>query len=138
MQYKIPVQIENEDPIIFWLWLKQLAVVMCWSWLWYWVFNSLQPSLWNEAALVPTVLIVWLSLLIALFKQYEMTFIPFILALLRLNINFKERFWMWWVDSFSPLDIWNVTLNELKADDKVDFENKMEKIKNLENSLNKL
>lgn len=138
MQYKIPVQIENEDPIIFWLWLKQLAVVMCWSWLWYWVFNSLQQSLWNEAALVPTVLIVWLSLLIALFKQYEMTFIPFILALLRLNINFKERFWMWWVDSFSPLDIWNVTLNELKADDKVDFENKMEKIKNLENSLNKL
>lgn len=138
MQYKIPVQIENEDPIIFWLWLKQLAVVMCWSWLWYWVFNSLQPSLWNEAALVPTVLIVWLSLLIALFKQYEMTFIPFILALLRLNINFKERFWMWWVDSFSPLDIWNVTLNELKTDDKVDFENKMEKIKNLENSLNKL
>lgn len=138
MQYKIPVQIENEDPIIFWLWLKQLAVVMCWSWLWYWVFNSLQQSLWNEAALVPTVLIVWLSLLIALFKQYEMTFIPFILALLRLNINFKERFWMWWVDSFSPLDIWNVTLNELKTDDKVDFENKMEKIKNLENSLNKL
>lgn len=138
MQYKIPVQIENEDPIIFWLWLKQLAVVMCWSWLWYWVFNSLQPSLWNEAALVPTVLIVWISLLIALFKQYEMTFIPFILALLRLNINFKERFWMWWVDSFSPLDIWNVTLNELKTDDKVDFENKMEKIKNLENSLNKL
>ena len=68
MQYKIPVQIENEVPIIFWLWLKQLAVVMCWSWLWYWVFNSLQPSLWNEAALVPTVLIVWLSLLIALFK----------------------------------------------------------------------
>jgi hypothetical protein len=43
--------------------------------------------------------------LIALFKQYEMTFIPFILALLRFNINYKERFWKQATDNFSPLDI---------------------------------
>lgn len=138
MQYKIPVQIENEDPILLWLSLKQLWIIMGGFWIAYGIFKSLETSTWAEIAAIPSIFIVAVTLFVALFKQYEMTFIPFILALLRLNINFKERFWMWWVDSFSPLDIWNVTLNELKADDKVDFENKMEKIKNLENSLNKL
>ena len=138
MQYKIPVQIENEDPILLWLWLKQLAVVMWWSGLWYGIFNTLQPSFWTEAALVPTVIVVWISLLIAMFKQYEMTFIPFVLAILRFNINFKERYWIQNTDSFSPLEIWNVILNEKSQEEKVDFENKMDQIKNLENSLNKL
>jgi hypothetical protein len=34
-----------------------------------------------------------------------MTFVPFILALLRFNINYKERSWQAKTDSFSPLDI---------------------------------
>ena len=138
MQYKIPVQIENEDPILLWLWLKQLAVVMWWSGLWYGIFNTLQPSFWTEAALVPTVIVVWISLLIAMFKQYEMTFIPFVLAILRFNINFKERIWSKWVDNFSPLDIWIITNNIKKDDNKIELENKTEKIKSLQDSLNKL
>jgi hypothetical protein len=30
MQYKIPVQIENEDPIMLWLSLRQLMIIMVW------------------------------------------------------------------------------------------------------------
>lgn len=138
MQYKIPVQIENEDPIIFWLSLKQLIIIMAWWAIGYWVFNSLEPNTGWEIALIPTVIIVWITLFIALFKQYEMTFLPFILAILRFNINFKERWFVKSVDSFSPLDIWIIVNNEKKEDEKVDFKDRSEKIKSLEDNLNKI
>jgi hypothetical protein len=32
MQYKIPVQIENEDPIVLWLSIRQLAIIFIWWW----------------------------------------------------------------------------------------------------------
>ena len=138
MQYKIPVQIENEDPIVFWLSLKQLSIVMIWWGIAYWIFTSLEPNVWAEIALIPTIIIAWITLFVALFKQYEMTFLPFILAFLRFNINFKERIWSKWVDNFSPLDIWIITNNIKKDDNKIELENKTEKIKSLQDSLNKL
>lgn len=138
MQYKIPVQIENEDPIIFWLSLKQLMIIMGWWAIGYWVFTSLEPNTGWEIALIPTVIIIWITLFIALFKQYEMTFLPFILAFLRFNINFKERSFGKGVDSFSPLDIWIIVNNEKKDDEKIDFQDKSEKIKSLEDNLSKI
>jgi len=138
MQYKIPVQIENEDPIIFWLSLKQLVIIMVWWAIAYWVFNSLEPNIWWEIALIPTIIILWITLFIALFKQYEMTFLPFILALLRFNINFKERSFVKGVDSFSPLDIWVILNTEKKDDDKIDVQDKFEKIKLIEDKLSKI
>lgn len=138
MQYKIPVQIENEDPIILWLSLKQLMIIMVWWAIGYWVFNSLEPNTGWEIALIPTVIIVWITLFIALFKQYEMTFLPFMLAILRFNINFKERSFVKAVDSFSPLDIWIIVNNQKKDNEKIDFQDKFEKIKSLEDNLSKI
>lgn len=138
MQYKIPVQIENDDPIVLWLSLKQLWIMMVWWGIAYWIFTSLEPNVWGEIALIPSIIIAWITLFIALFKQYEMTFLPFILALLRFNINFKERQWWKWVDSFSPLDIWIITNQVKKDDSKIELEDKSEKIRNLNESLNKI
>ena len=138
MQYKIPVQIENDDPIVLWLSLKQLIIIMIWGWIAYWTFNSLTNKVWPEIALVPAVIILAITLFIALFKQYEMTFIPFILALLRFNINYKERMWQAKTDSFHPLDIWIIVVNTKKDDSQIDFKDKMEKIKSLEENINKI
>lgn len=138
MQYKIPVQIENEDTIIFWLSLRQLMIIMVWWGIAYQIFTSLEPNTGWEIAAIPSIIIFAITLLIALFKQYEMTFIPFILALLRFNINFKERFWIKWIDSFSFLEIWIVVNNTKKEDSLMDFKNKIEKIKSLEENLNKI
>ncbi len=138
MQYKIPVQIENEDPIVLWLSLKQLVIIMIWWAIAYWIFNSLAPIAGWEIALIPTVIIIWITLLIALFKQYEMTFLPFMLALLRLNINIKERCWVQWIDSFSPLDIWIIVNNEKKEEVNMDFKSKMEQIQSLEDNISKI
>ena len=78
------------------------------------------------------------TLFVALFKQYEMTFLPFILAILRFNINFKERSWESGVDSFSPLDIGIIVQSDSKKEDIVDMKTKAEKIQSLENNLEKI
>ena len=77
VQYKIPVQIENEDPIFLWLSLKQLVIIIIW------IF----------------------TLIVALFKHSEMTFVPFLLNLIRQIINSEPKKWVKWVDSFQPIDI---------------------------------
>jgi hypothetical protein len=44
MQYKIPVQIENEDPIVLGLSLRQLAILMIGGGIAYSIFTGLAPS----------------------------------------------------------------------------------------------
>jgi hypothetical protein len=44
MQYKIPVQIENEDPIFLGLSLRQLTIIMIGFSGAYGIFQSLAPS----------------------------------------------------------------------------------------------
>ncbi len=138
MQYKIPVQIENEDPIVAWLSLRQLAIIMIWWSIAYSLFTSLQKSLWTEIALIPAIIIWWIALLIALFRYSEMTFIPFILSFIRFKTNLEERKWMKWIDSFQPIDIWYLTSSQSKKEEKIDFTSKIDKINELENKLNKL
>jgi len=138
MQYKIPVQIENEDPIVAWLSLRQLAIIMIWWSIAYSLFTSLQKSLWTEIALIPAIIIWWIALLIALFRYSEMTFIPFILSFIRFKTNLEERKWMKWIDSFQPIDIWYLTSSQSKKEEKIDFRSKITKINELENKLNKL
>ncbi len=138
MQYKIPVQIENEDPIVLGLSLRQLAIIMIWWSIAYSIFTSLAPSAWAEIALIPTIIIAWLSLLIALFKFSEMTFIPYILSFIRYKSNIEERKWIKWVDSFQPIDIWFLANNESKKEKSIDFSSKIDKINDLENKLNKI
>jgi hypothetical protein len=138
MQYKIPVQIENEDPIVLWLSLRQLAIIMIWWSISYSLFTSLAKNLWNEIALIPSLIIMWITLLIALFKYSEMTFIPFVLSFIRFKSNIEERRWIKWVDSFQPIDVWYLTSSQSKKEEKIDFTSKIDKINELEDKLNKI
>lgn len=109
MQYKIPVQVENEDKIILGLSLRQLIIIMVWGGIAYSVFQALEPQVWWDIALVPSGIILALFVWVAILKIHHMSFTPFVLALARLNINARERGWRMWTDSFTPMDIWFVT-----------------------------
>lgn len=139
MQYKIPVQIENEDPIMLWLSLRQLSIIMVWWGIAYWLFKKFASS-WvpAEVALIPTIVIIIITLFIALFKNSEMTFIPFVLSFIRFKINLPERTWRSWIDSFHPLDIWFLTETEAPKKENIDFQTKMDKIKELDEKLKKI
>jgi len=138
MQYKIPVQIENEDPIVLWLSLRQLAIIIVWWTLAYNIFTSLSPNLWAEIAFIPAAIVGWIALMIALFRFSEMTFIPYILSFIRFKSNIEERKWIKWVDSYQPIDIWYLTSSQSKKEEKIDFTNKIDKINELEDKLNKI
>lgn len=105
MQYKIPVQIENEDKIFLNLSIRQLTIIMIGGGIGYSVFKSLEKSAGAEVALFPTVIIVGFSILVAVFRHSEMTFLPFALNLVRLNLNVGSRVWSRGVDSYSHLQI---------------------------------
>lgn len=52
MQYKIPIQIENEDTIVAGLSLRQLVIMMVWGGMAYGIFKSLEPNLGSEISLI--------------------------------------------------------------------------------------
>lgn len=138
MQYKIPVQIENEDPIVLWLSLRQLAIIMVGWWIWYSLFTSLAPNIWAEIAAIPWIIIFLITLMIAIFKYSEMTFVPFILSFTRFHTNISERKWIKWVDSYQPIDVWFMSNTSAKKNEKIDFSSKIDKIKELDDKLNKI
>ena len=138
MQYKIPVQIENEDPIFLWLGLKQLMVIMVGWWIAFVLFDNLRLTIPKEIAAIPAIIVFLITVLVAVFKHSEMTFIPFFLNLLRWMINPSERKWDKWVDSFQPIDIGHVVNYDWKKADTIDFASKKEKLQNLEDNINKL
>ena len=138
MQYKIPVQIENEDPIVFGLSLRQLIILMIWWAIAYWIFNGLVWSVWTELAALPAIFIALITFLIAVFKHSEMTFVPFVLNLLRFHTNSSERVWVKWVDSYHPIDIWFITNQDEQKNETIDFQDKIDKIKELDDKLNKI
>jgi hypothetical protein len=76
--------------------------------------------------------------LIAVFKHSEMTFVPFVLNLLRYQVNGKERVWEKWIDSFQPIDIGFVTAENETKEWTIDFQDKIDKIKELDDKLNKI
>lgn len=137
MQYKIPVQIENEDPIILSLSLRQIFIILAWIGIWYLMFNSLSQSIWTKLALIPAIIIAGLWGFIAIFKYSEMTFTKFVLSFIRFKVNLAERRWMKTVDSFSALDIGYIVVNN-KKEEKVDFWDKMSKMKKMESELEKI
>ncbi len=138
MQYKIPVQIENEDPILLGLSLRQLTIIMVWWGIGYTIFQSLNGRVETLVAATPAVLITLIAIVIAVFKHSEMTFVPFILAILRQNINYKERVWVNTIDSFQPIDIGYVTWITEVRKETVDFTSKKDKIKELNDKLSKI
>ena len=122
MQYKIPVQIENEDPIFLGLSLRQLMIIMIGFGIAYLLFQNLAPQTGGEIALIPSGAIAALTVAVAIFKYNEMTFVPFILSLIRFNIFPKERSWQNTVDSFQPIDIGFVTNFEEKKQEEIDMQ----------------
>jgi len=138
MQYKIPVQIENEDVIIFNLSLKQLIILLIFGAIAYSVFKAIEPVLWWAVAAIPAIFIVLIWLIIVLFKHSEMTFIPFILNLIRVNVDWEDKIWVKWVDSIDPLDIWYVTQIENKKENLIELSSKKDKIKKITEKLNKI
>ncbi len=82
---------------------------MIWLSIAYTVFKWLEKSSWSWAiALFPSWIIAFISIFIALFKNSEMTFLPFVLNLIRINVTSWQRIWSKWVDSFSKIEIWYV------------------------------
>ncbi len=110
MQYKIPVQIENEDTIFIGLSIRQLAIIMVGTGIGYSIYKKLDPAVGTEMALVPLVIFSGISVVIALFRNSEMTFLPFILNLIRMNLNEGQRVWQKGAESHSSFaDIGYVT-----------------------------
>ncbi len=62
MQYKIPVQIENEDPIFLGLSLRQLAILMFGGAIAYGIFQTLAPQTGANIALFPSGVVALITL----------------------------------------------------------------------------
>lgn len=115
MQYKIPIQIENEDPIVLWLSLRQLTIMMVWWGFAYVIFKSLVNSVGPQVALIFALPFALIGIIIALVRISEMTFLPYILNLIRLKLNAQSRKWSMWCDSYSDMEIGYITLNSTKT-----------------------
>jgi len=138
MQYKIPVQIENEDPILLWLSLKQLIIMLIWWSISYSIYDGLAPVSTSAVALIPAIFVFLIFLMVVLFKHSEMTFIPFVLNAIRLNLNNQPKIWVKSVDSFEPIKIWYTTWIIEKKENKINILEKKEKIKLAKDNLNKI
>lgn len=136
--YKIPVQIENDDPIFLGLSLKQLIILMIGWAIAYMIFKSLAPGIGWEIAAIPSIFVFLVTLMVVLFKHSEMTFIPFILNLIRLNLNSDPKTWVKWIDSFEPIEVWYVMQTVEKKKTNIDTTEKIEQIETLKDKLNKI
>ncbi len=105
MQYKIPIQIENEDIIVAGLSLRQIIVMMLWGGMGYTIFKTLEPQIGADLAAIIAVPVIIIGIIIALVKISEMTFLPWLLNLLRLSLNVKERIWSKGTDSYPEIMI---------------------------------
>lgn len=105
MRYKIPVQIENEDTIVFGLSLRQLIIIAVGGGVGYSLFKTLSNSVDPTIALVFASPIFITTLVVALFRKSEMTFLPFVLNYLRLKLSPVSRMWQSSTESFSAIEV---------------------------------
>lgn len=115
MQYKIPIQIENEDVIVAGLSLRQLIIIMVWWGIGYAVFKSTETKVWPTAWFLFAAPFVLIGIVVALMKISEMTFLPTALNFFRLSLNGKDRIWSQGTDGFSEVDVGYVAHNMQKA-----------------------
>ncbi|MBP7823374.1 PrgI family protein [Candidatus Gracilibacteria bacterium] len=110
MQYKIPIQIENEDTIIFDLSLRQMGIIIVGVILAFGLFNKFEGRIPTTPLFIICIVIIAVFFVVAKFRTHEMTFLPFVLNLARFRINGnggnnQGRIWTRGVDSYSPLEI---------------------------------
>ena len=118
MQYKIPIQIENEDTIIFDLSLRQIGIIVVGVILAFGVFNKFQNTITNTPLFIACIFIIAIFFIVAKFRTHEMTFLPFLLNLARFRINGngpnnEGRVWIRGVDSYSTLQIGYVATQDV-------------------------
>ncbi len=65
-------------------------------------------------AIVFVIPLVVIGIIIALVKVSEMTFLPLILNIVRLNLNAKKRLWSQGTDSYEPFDIGVIKVKQEK------------------------
>ncbi|NRH21378.1 PrgI family protein [Candidatus Gracilibacteria bacterium] len=109
MQYKIPIQIENEDVIVAGLSLRQIMIMMVWGGIGYGLFKYAEPRLGSNIGLIIGSPFVLIGVVIALMKISEMTFLHVALNFFRLTLNSKLRIWSQGTDSFSDMEIGYIT-----------------------------
>ncbi len=127
MQYKIPIQVENEDTIILGLSLRQMGIIIVGLILAFGFFNKFQTTLPKTPLIIVCILIVGIFFIVAKFRTHEMTFLPFVLNMARYKINGNGaqgngRIWTQGVDSYSPLE-----MGYVRSDSSVDKGKKHEK-----------
>jgi PrgI family protein len=105
MQYKIPIQIENEDVIVAWLSLRQLMIMMIWWGIGYGIFKFCEPRIGAFAGIWLGAPFAIIGVVVALLKISEMTFLPATLNFFRLSLNAKSRIWSQGADSYSEMEI---------------------------------
>jgi hypothetical protein len=105
MQYKIPLQIENEDTIVAGLSLRQLGIMAIGFGIAYAIFSMLQEQVGAKVATVFAIFPALIWVIVALIRVSEMTFLPAVLNLARLHLNAKLREWSMGTDSFSDLEV---------------------------------
>jgi hypothetical protein len=115
MQYKIPIQIENEDVIVAGLSIRQLIIIMVWWGIGYAIFKSTETRISPMAGLFLAAPFVFIGIIVALMRIAEMTFLPIALNFFRLSLNSKSRIWSQGTDGYSEVDIWYVIPNMQKA-----------------------
>lgn len=140
MQYKIPLQIENEDPIVLGLSLRQLTIMMIWAGLAYVVFKTLDPQIGSQAALIFAVPFALIGVVIALIRIAEMTFLPFVLNFFRLRLNSRERQWSMGCDSYPEIEIGYVmhTTEKAKAESNKSLDSILHEDEKIEQNILKL
>lgn len=114
MQYKIPIQIENEDTIVAGLSIRQILILMVWFGIGYSIYKSLEQKIGPEPALVFGLVIAAIGVVIAYTNKAEMTFLPLVLNLFRLKLNETSRYWSMGTDSYTDMEIGYIALDVQK------------------------
>lgn len=104
----------------------------------YGIFTGLEPNTGGEIALIPSGIVAIIGVAIAIFKFNEMTFVPFVLSLIRLNIFPRNRSWDHGNDSFWALDIGFLSSIEQQKTDDVDLNEKAKTLSDLNEKLKKI
>ena len=115
MQYKIPIQIGNEDVIVAGLSIRQLIIIMVWWGIGYAVFKSTETRISPQIGLILATPFVLIGIVVALMRIAEMTFLPTALNFFRLWLNSRSRVWSQGTDGYSDIDIGYVAMNMQKA-----------------------
>lgn len=84
--------------------------MMIWAGLGYTVFKSLETRVSPEVGLLAALPFVLIGIVIALLRVAEMTFLPTILNLIRLNLNSRARLWSQGTDGFSDMEVGYVSI----------------------------